>query len=202
MPLVRLRALEIQHVVHGDRDLPRHLLEERDFALGVLVRRAPPKTHDAQPALRRGQRERADRFHSVLPHVLQQGREWRFFFQVIQDERLLRFPDPAGGRLADLEFSPEAGIPGHFGLEDVQAHDVARGIVQDQVQVFEVHHPMQPLGEFVEQFAEVAVLGNRFGHFQQRLMLRLRGCGGQFAGGNIAHRSENNTQVRRGSTRR
>ena len=201
LPLVGLRALEIQRVVHGDGDLPRHLLQERDFALGVLVRRASPETHDAQPALRRGQRQRANRFHAVLAHDLQQRREWRFLFQVIQDERLLRFPDPAGRRLADLEFGPEAGVPGHFGFEDVQAHDVARGIVQDQVQVLEVHHAVQPLRQFVEQLAEIAVLGDRFGHFEQRLMLRLRRSAGQFASGNIAHSLENNTTVRRGSTR-
>ena len=67
LPLVGLRALEIQRVVHRDGDLPRHLLQERDFALGVLMRRAPPEAHHAQPALRRGQRQRANRSHSVLP---------------------------------------------------------------------------------------------------------------------------------------
>ena len=114
LPLVGLRALEIQHVVDGDGDLPRHLLQERDFALGMLVRRAPPETHHAQPALRRGQRQRANRFHSILAQGLQQGREWRFLFQVIQDKRLLRFPDPSGRRFADLEFRSQAGICGAF----------------------------------------------------------------------------------------
>ncbi len=63
----------------------------------------------------------------------------------------------------------EAGIAGHLRLEDVQSHDVARGIVQDQIQVLEVHDAVQPLRQFVEQLAEIAVLGNRFGHFQQGL---------------------------------
>jgi hypothetical protein len=37
---------------------------------------------------------------------------------------------------------------------------------------------MQPLREFVKQLAEVAVLRDRFGHFQQRLMPRFRGSRG------------------------
>ncbi len=98
-----------------------------------------------------------------------------------------------GRRLADLEFRSEAGIAGHLGLEDVQAHDVVRGIVENQIQVLEVHDAVQPLGKFMEQLAEIAVLGNRFGHFQQRPMLRLRRSGGQFASGDIVHRLENNT---------
>jgi hypothetical protein len=59
---------------------------------------------------------------------------------------------------------------------------------------------MQALGEFVEQFAEIAVLGDRFGDLEQRLMLRLWGSPGQLASGNIAHSSENSIQVLKSST--
>jgi hypothetical protein len=59
---------------------------------------------------------------------------------------------------------------------------------------------MEAFREFVEQLAEVAVLRDRFRDFQQRLVPRLRGSAGQFASGNIAHSSENNIPVRRGST--
>ena len=151
------------------------------------VRRAAPETHDAQAALRRGQGQGADRSHFVLAQRLQQRGKGSFLLDVIQDKRLLRFPDPSGGSFSQREFASGAVFPGHFGFEDMQAHDVAHGIVQDQVQVFEFHDAMQAFGEFVEQFAEIAVLRDRFGYFQQRLVARFRGSAGQFASGK--HRS-------------
>ena len=49
------------------------------------------------------------------------------------------------------------------GLEDVHAHHVARGIVQDQVEVIELDDAMQAFGEIVEQVAQIAVQRNCLG---------------------------------------
>ena len=84
LPLVGLRALEIERVVHGHGDLPRHLLQECDFDFAVMVRRAPAEAQHAQAALRRGQRNRADRPHAVLAQHLQQRREARFLLRIVQ----------------------------------------------------------------------------------------------------------------------
>ncbi|HEV7967823.1 MAG TPA: hypothetical protein VGP19_09645 [Candidatus Acidoferrales bacterium] len=72
--------------------------------------------------------------------------------------------------------------------------------MKHKIQVLEFNNSMKALREFVEQLAEIAVLHDRFGHFQQRLMLGFRRGTGQFASGTIVHSPENNTLVRRGST--
>jgi hypothetical protein len=201
LPLVGLRAFDVQRVVHRDGHLPRHLLQERDFPLGMSVRRAPAEAQHAQPALRRRERHRTGRPHAVLAQNLEQQREARFLLDVIQNKGLLRFPDPSRRRFTEGEFGPRANFAGFFGFEDVQPHDVARGVMQGQIEVIELHHAMQPLGEFMEQLPEVAVLGDRLRHFEQRLVLRFRRRSGQWVRGSIAHTSENSIQARHGSTR-
>ncbi len=109
--------------------------------------------------------------------------------------RLLRFPDPTGRRFSDRKFAART-VPSEisFGFENVQAHDVALGVVQDQIQVIEFHDAMQSLREFVEQLAEIAVLRDGFGHFQKSLVPRFRRSAGRYGNGRFAHRSENNTR--------
>ena len=202
LPLVGLRALEIQRVVHRDGHLPRHLLQERDFALGCVCGVLRPKliTPSRRCAVVSGS-EQTDLTPFSRSVCSSAGNGVSFSISSRMKGCCVSQTQPEGVSPTGNSV-PGRVFAGHFGFEDVQAHDVARGIVQDQVQVIEFHDAMQPLREFVEQLAEVAVLRDRFGHFQQRLVLRLRRSGGQFAGGNIVHRSENNTPVRRGSTQR
>ncbi len=84
------------------------------------------------------------------------------------------------GRRARPAWAIRAGpdVRGLLGLEDVHAHDLPLGIVQDQVQVVELGDAVQPAGEVVEQFAEAAVVRDGLGDFQQGLLAR----GGRFVG--------------------
>ena len=59
---------------------------------------------------------------------------------------------------------------------------------------------MQAFRKLVKQFAEVAVLRDRFGHFQQRLVARFRRSAGRYVNGRFAHRLENNTEFLNVST--
>ena len=202
LPLVGLRALEIEHVVDGDRDLPRHLLEERNLALGVLVRRAPPKAHHPAAAAPWSAAAGADRLHSVLSHVLQQGADGVSFSRSSRMKGCCVSHTHPEGVWPTWNSVPRRVLRGIWDSRMCKRMTLCAGSWRIRNQVLEVHDAVQPLGKFMEQLAEIAVLGNRFGHFQQRPMLRFRRSGGQFASGNIVHRLENNTPVRGGSTRR
>ena len=56
---------------------------------------------------------------------------------------------------------------GFGGLQDVQAHGVARCLVQDQGEAIELHHLMEPAGQLGEQRGQIAVQDNRFRNGQQ-----------------------------------
>ena len=66
LPLGRLGALVMQHVVHGDRDLLGHLLHEVElcFLVGSLLE--APEPHGAQTPQRRGEGDGAERLHAIL----------------------------------------------------------------------------------------------------------------------------------------
>ncbi len=198
--MVGLRALEVERVVDRHGNLPGHLLQERDFIFGVAVRPQTAEAQHAQAALGRRQRHRACGLHAVLAQDLQQRGEARFLRDIVQDKRLLGFPDPPGRSFADGKFGAGANGPGPVGLQDVQPHDVARSIVQGQRKVIKFHDPVKPGRKLVKQFAQIVVLGNGLGHLEQRLVLLLRGSACQRAYNGVAHTSENNIPVRRGST--
>ena len=193
LPLVGLRALEIQRVVHRHGHLPRHLLHECDFDFGIVVRRPATETQHAQAALRCGERNRTERPHAVLPQNLQQRRETRFFFRIVQNKRLLRFPDPTGRCLTHRKFGSGTNFPGFLGFQNMQAHDVARRVMQSQIEVIEFHDAVQARRQFMKQFSQVAMLRNGFRHFQKRLVLRLRRTSRQLPDGYITHSVEDNT---------
>ena len=56
---------------------------------------------------------------------------------------------------------------GFGGPQDVQAHGVGRCLVQDQGEVIEAHHVMEPAGQLVEQRGQVAVRRDRLRDGQQ-----------------------------------
>ncbi len=56
---------------------------------------------------------------------------------------------------------------GSEALQDVQAHGVARCLVQDQGEAIELHHLMEPAGQLVEQRGQIAVRDDRFRNGQQ-----------------------------------
>ena len=192
LPLVGLGALEIERVIDRHGHLPSHLLKQRDFAFGMMMRGAASETHYSQAPLRGGQRQGAHGLHSVFAQVLQPAGKGSLFVEVIKNKRLLRFPNPSRGSFVGLKFRAQPGLARHRGFQNVQAHHVARGIVQDQVQIIEIHDAVQALGEVVKQFAQVAVLRNGFGNFEQRLVQHFRGSARQLARWNVIHEFENN----------
>ena len=112
----------------------------------------------------------------------------------------MRLPDPSSGGLCDGKFRPRLNFSGLFGFEDVQPHDIAGRVMQDQTQKIKLDDAMQPRGEFVEQFLEIPVLRDGFGDLEKRAVLRLgRNCG-RLPGRYIVHVMENNTRIRRSST--
>jgi hypothetical protein len=58
---------------------------------------------------------------------------------------------------------------GPRGLEDVETHDVACGVEQQQIQVIEFDNAVEAFGEVVKESAQVAMLSNRFRHLEKSL---------------------------------
>ena len=58
---------------------------------------------------------------------------------------------------------------------------MALGVVQDQIQVIEMGHAVQAGGEVMEEFGQIAVVGDGFGDFEQGLLAR----SGRFVGSSL-----------------
>jgi len=92
-------------------------------------------------------------------------------------------------------------------FQDVQSHHVARRIVQHQRQEVEVDHAVQPLRQVVKQRRKIALLRNRFAHFQQSFQLAPgvfeRGGNRHFRRRNrvVRHSWQNNTRIAARSTK-
>jgi hypothetical protein len=69
----------------------------------------------------------------------------------------------------------------------VKPHDVARFVVQDQVQIVKLQDAVQAARQIVEELAEVAVPGDSLGDFQQNLVLAKRRARGQRFGRRTFH---------------
>jgi hypothetical protein len=167
LPLGGLGALVVQHVVHGDGDLLRHLVHEVDLCWLIGPPVLAPESHGAQPPQRRGQRNHAERLHAVLAQQGLQLRETALERYILDHQGLLSFPHQAPWRFVDGQLQPRADRAGLRHHEQVQAHHVARGIVQHQVDVIERDDGREPLGEIVEQLAQVPVHRNGFPNLQQ-----------------------------------
>ncbi len=62
---------------------------------------------------------------------------------------------------------PALDAGGLLGFENVQAHDLAFAVVEEQVQEIEMGDAMQAGAEIVEEFAEVAMMRDGFGDFEE-----------------------------------
>jgi hypothetical protein len=91
-------------------------------------------------------------------------------------------------------------------FKDMEAHDVARGIVENESEEVEVHDRVEAFGKVVEKRGKVALLGDGLADFEQGFELTpgvLEGRGeGDFGRGNdgIRHRRQDTTGVGGGST--
>jgi len=133
-------------------------------------------------------------------------RESCFVVDIGDDQRLLRFPDPAGGMAFDGRFHTRRFFSGDASFQNMKAHHVSDGIVKDTSKEVELDDGMKAAGKVVEKRGEIALLGDGLTDFEQGFeltpgMLKRRGEG-DFGRGDdgIRHRGQDNTRVGRGST--
>ena len=155
--LGRLGALVVQHVVHGDRHLVRHLLHEVELCFLIGSPLQAPESHRAQTSQRRGKRNRTEGLHAILTQQWYQLGEAAFLHDVVNHQGLLGFPHNSPWGFINRQFQPWANSTGYRHRQDVQAHDLARGIMQDQIDVIERNDARKSLGEIMKQLAQVAV---------------------------------------------
>ena len=105
---------------------------------------------------------------------LHQRGERGFGVDVIDHVGLLGLEYAAGRGLAQRGFAAALDTGGLLALENVQAHDLALAVVKEQIQKIEMRDAVQAGAEIVKQFAEIAVMGDGFGDFEQRA-----GAGGE-----------------------
>src|SRR5713101_9352735 len=142
----------------------------------------------------------------MFAHALEEIREARLFFNVAENERLLCLPDPARGMAFDGRLTAGGLFAGDAGFENVQAHDVLRGVVQDECEEIEVNDGVQARGEVVEKSGKVALLGNGLADFEQGFELAPgvfeRRGERRFRRRNdvVRHKQQNSTRAGEGST--
>ena len=165
--LERLDLLEGQGVLDGHGHLVGDELQEVHVRRVVGGRLLGREHQRAQPPPGRGQRKPAEALDSVRLHPFQQPRPAAQLGHARDDERLLGLPHQPRRVVFDGKDDHRAGRDGFGGLQDVQAHGVGRRLVQDQGEVIEAHHLMEPAGQLVEQRGQIAVRDDRFRNGQQ-----------------------------------
>ena len=164
------------------------------------------ETHGAEAVLGGGKRKNRERADVVLTVALQEIREACLFVGVADHKGLLRLPDPAGGISLDRGLATSGLFSGDSRGENVEAHDVASGIVEDEGQEIEVDDRAQAVRKIVKQRGEITLLGDGLAHFEQGFELTPgvfeRGGERHFRRGDdgIRHRRQDNTRVGGGST--
>ena len=119
----------------------------------------------------RGERNDGAGMHSRCLQLLHEFRITRVFVRVQGDEGLLIFANPGRRVNSRSETSSADSFRGVRGLQNVQAHGVARGIVEHQREEIERQHVMETIGEIMEKRFQVVLLGNRFADRKQRFKL-------------------------------
>ena len=147
----RLDLLEGQGVFHGHGHLVGDLLQEVQVRRFVGARLLAREHQRAQSPSGRGQRQPAAALDPVLLDTFQQPRPARQLGQARGDERLLGLPYQPRRVLFRRKHELGPARDGFDGLQDVQAHGVAGGLVQDQGEEVEAHHLMELAGQFVEE---------------------------------------------------
>ena len=165
--VIRLRSFEIERVVYGDGDLARNALHEGEFAFGNAARDDATETHGAEAALRGGERDERKAAHAFVAQALHELRVALFFGGVTDDESFLRLPDEAGRVAVDGRLGTDRLVVGDARFENVEAHHVARGIVERQREEIEIDDGVETLGKIVEEFGEVALLRDGFADFEK-----------------------------------
>ena len=98
------------------------------------------------------------------------------------------------------------GVRWMAGFEDVQTHNIARGIVKDEGEEVKVDDGVEALGEVVEKRGKIALLGDGLADFEQGFELAPgvfeRRGERRFRRRNdvVRHRKQNSTRAGEGST--
>src|SRR5713101_1759920 len=107
----------------------------------------------------------------MLTVALQELREACLFLSVADHEGLLRLPDPTGGVVLDGRLGAGRLSTRDARFKNVETHDVARGVVENESEKVEVHDGVETLGEVVEKRGEVALLGDGLANLEQGFKL-------------------------------
>jgi hypothetical protein len=207
LDLIGLGGLVIERVINGDGNLTADALHELKFGIGDALWDEASETHGAEAALRGGERNHRQRTNADFAETLEKIGETVIFFGVADDKRLLRLPDPARRMAIDRSFATCLGGGRQTSLEDVEAHDVANGVVKDEGEKVKIDDGVKTFGEVVKKSGEVAMLGDGFRHFEQGFELtpglfkRRRGSRFWWGDSRIRHRSQNSIGVGGGSTK-
>jgi len=130
----------------------------------------------------------------------------RFFFGVADDKGLLRLPNPAGGVALDRRLAASDFFAGDAGFQNVEAHDIFGGVMEDEREEIEVDDGMEAAGKVVEKRGEITLLGDDLADFEQGFeltpgMFKRRGDGNFRRGNNrFRHRRQDNIWIGEGST--
>jgi len=130
--LVSLGAFEVERVVHRDGNLAGYALHELELGVRDALRHQAAEAHGAQAALRRRQGNDREGADVIFAETLQEFGKARFFLDITDDEGLLRLPDPAGRIVFNGSFRARGLFAGDACFKDVEAHEVADGIMQDE----------------------------------------------------------------------
>ena len=103
----------------------------------------------------------------MLAHALEEIREARLFFNVADNERLLRLPDPTRGGALDGRLTAGGLFAGDARFQNVETHDVARSVVKNEGEEIEVDDGMEAAGKVVEKRGKIALLRDGFADFEQ-----------------------------------
>jgi hypothetical protein len=204
--LIGLRSRKVQGIVHSDSDLAGNALHKLQRGVRDALRNQTAEAHGAEAVLGGGERKNRERADIVLAVAVEEFGEARFFFGIADDKGLLRLPDPASGISLDRGFGARDFFAGDARGENVKAHDVANGIVEDERQEIEVDDGAQAVRKIVKQRGEVTLLGDSLADFKQGFeltpgMLKRRGER-DFGRGNdgFRQRRQDNIWVGGGST--
>ena len=151
--------------------------------------------------MHRAQRHQAHGFDALFPQYFPKTRKPRFGAERRDQQGLLRVHDQSARRFLDRQFprGPWFGRPCAFA--NANLHDLALRVVEHEADEIEGHDAMEFLRQVMEKRGQVAVLGNRLGHFEQRAQPLLE-APRRPRGLRITHKGEDSIPARRASRRR
>jgi hypothetical protein len=208
LSLIGLGGLKIEGIVDGDGYLAGDSLHELEFGIGDALGDEAAEAHGAEAVLGGGERKDRKRADIVGAVASQEIGEARFFFGVADDKGLLCLPDPAGGVALDGRFGAGNFFAGDASFQNVEAHDIFRGVVKDEREEVEVDDGMEAASKVVEKRGKIALLGDDLADFEQGFELTpgmfKRGGERHFRRGDdgFRHRRQDNIWVGGGSTLR